>query len=338
MSPKSWILFRKINDLNAFGYNGEYHIGGVQADNMCLFDVYEIYQRMDLLQLAALILGIILVKESIGGELLNVASILSLFEAVSYTGDSVRDLVSALDRSERMLYRGMVGKEFAVEVVHRSEIAMTFSVLFNFFLGLSSVFFGFIFPFVRDLSIRMYHFNLLSSYMIGYVEKAFNYKLAAVISLLVETLFSSGRVSDRTAILFMSTGFTIRVIKLITVLCKNSLYCHLSSASCLYGTAVGKKILDGIAESKDKILSGMYFSNNYSRFEHLESAIVSRLSIDSENGKVHVENELVESVNELSENCMEVAGLKVSTPVRVANLKYDTSDLPTPSSSSTTWE
>lgn len=44
------------------------------------------------------------------GELLNVGLILSFFKAVPYTEDSLRNIVLALDRSERMLFRGMVGK------------------------------------------------------------------------------------------------------------------------------------------------------------------------------------------------------------------------------------
>lgn len=153
---------------------------------------------MDLLQLIALICGINFLATSTGGELLNVASIMSLFEAVSYTGENLRGLVSSFDRSERLLYRGMVGKEFAVEVVHESEVAMTLSVLINFFLALLSATLGPKVHFLRDVAIRLYHASLLFLYAIAYTERVFNYKLTALIALLIETISFSGRISNNT--------------------------------------------------------------------------------------------------------------------------------------------
>lgn len=292
-----WFLSGKRDDLRAFGYERSY------PDSEHIFRGTNLSGKLDLLQLCALVTGVILLSRAEGGELLNVAAIVSLFEAVSFTGDKLRHITSTLDRAERLFYRGMVGKEYATEVVHDSELAMTFSVLWNFVLATVAC----IFPYlvVRDVMVRAYHLSLIFFYALAYVEKIFNYKLAGVISIVIETQVFSGRISNQTAIAMLAAGAAIRVVKFISTLAGNNLYAGISSAACIFDTTIARKVLNGIPASDEEVCSRIYFARIKQCGDvakDLESAIVTQLSFNDD--VAHLSHEIVSEFDDPEESVM----------------------------------
>lgn len=124
----------------------------------------------------------------------------------------------------------------------------------------------------------------------------------------------------------MATGFIIRIIKLITVIAQNDLYCQLSTATILCdNTTASKKILNSIPQSYDEILSRIHFNHVGYPLKYVESAIVSLLSFDILDGSMNISNQLVEEANDPNEYMRPVM-LKVSNPEETGR-EYDTSHL-----------